>query len=450
MKQRSAKFSLTLIAPGLLVAATGVGAGDLATAGLAGAKLGVGIVWAVVFGALMKWVLNEGLARWQMATGTTLLEGWIRRLRLQWVFLVYFVVWGFAVGGALISACGVAGSALIPLADDAKTSKIIWGIVHSLGGVILVYVGGFRLFEKIMAGCIGLMFVTVSYCAVRVIPDVDWSSVTFVNPFALDDQEQTWALALVGGVGGTLTLLSYSYWIREEKREGRDGLRLCRIDLTVGYVMTAFFGASLLLIASTTPEIEGKGSQLIALLGARLGEVGGPSLKYVFLIGAWGAIFSSLLGVWQGVPYLFADFVSETLAGGRRGAGCEQGFSHQRAGRRGRAAKLEHAGTWPYNLCLLYLAIPTMITLWASFQQVQLTYAVLGALFMPLLAATLLIMNNRRAWVAAEFRNRWLTNVFLAVTLAFFVWHGVRAVVSKLSSPVRAPAAATQPAELNG
>jgi len=41
---------LSVIVPGLLVAATGVGAGDLATASFAGSYLGVAILWAVVVG----------------------------------------------------------------------------------------------------------------------------------------------------------------------------------------------------------------------------------------------------------------------------------------------------------------------------------------------------------------------------------------------------------------
>ena len=60
---------LTVIGPGLLVAATGVGAGDLATGGYAGSKLGLAVLWAVALGALLKYVLSEGLARWQLVTG---------------------------------------------------------------------------------------------------------------------------------------------------------------------------------------------------------------------------------------------------------------------------------------------------------------------------------------------------------------------------------------------
>jgi Mn2+/Fe2+ NRAMP family transporter len=82
---------LVMIGPGLLVAATGVGAGDLATGAFAGTKLGVAVLWAVIVGAGLKFLLNEGLARWQLATGDTLLEGCVAHFGwpVQWGFLAY-------------------------------------------------------------------------------------------------------------------------------------------------------------------------------------------------------------------------------------------------------------------------------------------------------------------------------------------------------------------------
>ena len=41
---------LTLLGPGLLVAATGIGAGDLATASFTGSILGTAVLWAAVVG----------------------------------------------------------------------------------------------------------------------------------------------------------------------------------------------------------------------------------------------------------------------------------------------------------------------------------------------------------------------------------------------------------------
>ena len=54
--------------PGLLVAATGIGAGDLATASFTGSILGTAVLWAAVVRAFLKYVVTEGLARWQLAT----------------------------------------------------------------------------------------------------------------------------------------------------------------------------------------------------------------------------------------------------------------------------------------------------------------------------------------------------------------------------------------------
>ena len=45
------KWIISLIGPGLLFAATGIGAGDLAKASFAGINLGTAVLWAVVVGA---------------------------------------------------------------------------------------------------------------------------------------------------------------------------------------------------------------------------------------------------------------------------------------------------------------------------------------------------------------------------------------------------------------
>ena len=91
---RRPRFGLIVLAgPGLLLAATGVGGGDLATASIAGSLLGPAILWAVIVGAFLKFVVTEGLARWQLATGQTLLEGVVTRIGpvALWLFLPYLL-----------------------------------------------------------------------------------------------------------------------------------------------------------------------------------------------------------------------------------------------------------------------------------------------------------------------------------------------------------------------
>jgi hypothetical protein len=46
------------------------------------------LLWVVALAAFLKCFLNEGLARWQLATGTTAIEAWT--IYLPWWVRVYF------------------------------------------------------------------------------------------------------------------------------------------------------------------------------------------------------------------------------------------------------------------------------------------------------------------------------------------------------------------------
>src|SRR5688572_31180180 len=89
---------LKLAGPGLVVAAAGIGSGDVVSATVGGANYGVTLLWAIAIGTFFKFVLNEGIARWQLATGSTVVEGWADYLP-AWVkvyFGLYLVFWTVA------------------------------------------------------------------------------------------------------------------------------------------------------------------------------------------------------------------------------------------------------------------------------------------------------------------------------------------------------------------
>jgi Mn2+/Fe2+ NRAMP family transporter len=413
MNNKKDKTSLlTLLGPGLLVAATGIGAGDLATASFTGSILGTAVLWAAVLGAFLKYVITEGLARWQLATGDTLLEGLVRRIGrpVGWFFLPYLIVWTFFVASALMSACGVTFHALIPLFDDAVQGKVAFGALSSLVGLGLVLVGGYELFDKIMRVCIGVMCFTVIVTAALLWPGTGEVLKGLFVPAIPDiaGQGLGWTVALMGGIGGTFTVLCYGYWIREEGRSGPGFLKTCRIDLATGYAVTALFGVAMVIIGSTV-ELEGRGATLLIRLSEQLVEPLGPIGKWLFLIGAAGAVFSSLLGVWQAVPYLFADTLNLLREDGE--ALPETAID-------------THSAT--YRGYLFALAIVPMAGLFWRFQEIQKLYAIVGATFIPFLAVALLILNGRSEWVGEQYRNRPATVAVLLATLVFFLWIGWR------------------------
>ncbi len=398
MSDRTKPSLFSTLAPGILLAATGVGAGDLLTSTLAGSEAGLGVLWAVAVGAFLKFLLTEGIARWQLATGTTVLEGWNDRLGVwvRWLFLAYLALFTLVVGGALTSACGVAGAAIFPLGDSDQ-SRLIWGAAHSIVGMWLVRRGSFVFFERIMSALVGVMFVTVVGTVFAIGPD--WGAVAAGFVPQIPQSGSTWILAVLGGVGGTVTLLLYGYWIREQGRAGMADLRRSRLDLAVGNGVTAIFGVAVVIIGSRL-QLSGSGADLASQMADQLGAAIGPAGRGVFLAGFWAAVFSSLLGVWQGVPYLFADFWE------MRGGGRTENLRETRA----------------YRWYLTAITFVPLLLIQQPVRLIQLVYGICGAAFLPLLALTLLILNSRRDWVGDRFRSGALLNAALGFTLLFFAY----------------------------
>jgi Mn2+/Fe2+ NRAMP family transporter len=404
------RHMLRAIGPGLIVAATGVGAGDLAAASMAGSQLGLVVLWAVVAGALFKFVLNEGLARWQLATGSTLLEGAVANLgrTVQWLFLVYLVVWSFLVGAALMSAIGVTSHAMLPLAgtsaEAAQTDKIVYGVLHSVLAVVLVRLGGFRIFDKTMGALVVLMFMIVVITALAMQPPAGEVLRGLFVP-TIPPGGVAWTIALMGGIGGTVTVLSYGYWIREVGRHTTEDLAMCRIDLACAYAMTAVFGLGMVTIGSSLPAMEGSGARLMVQLAGELEATFGAAgslAKWAFLVGAWAAIFTSLLGVWQSTPYLFADLWRQTAQMPQETASVD-------------------TKSFAYRGYLYAIAsVPIIGLVGVNFPSMMKVYAIVGALFIPMLAAVLLYLNGQARWIGQQHKNSWRTSAVLVGALVLF------------------------------
>ena len=412
----SAFSFLKLAGPGLVVAATGIGSGDVVSATVGGARYGVVLLWAIAAGAFFKFVLSEGIARWQLATGTTALEGWADHLPswVKWFFATYLIIWTVFVSAALTNACGVG---IANLTGGAISQP--WGAVaHSLIGFAFVWLGGYGNFEKLMKLLVGVMAFSILVCAALTLHDPVPAAQGLLIP-TIPSGSGTYVLSLIGGVGGSITMLSYNYWMREEKMRGAGFLSYVRGDIAIAYLFTALFGISIMLIASDAlfaPGATLRNNEAVPRMAAALGALLGDFGRYAFSAGFWAAVFASLLGVWQSVPYLYADFYGIL----------KQMPSEQRL-------EVVKVTSTPYRLALVFITlVPLPFAFTGQPIAIIVLYTIVGSLFVPFLAATLLYLNNRVKWTEPVPHNSWTTNALLIAILALFAVVGAQEVVGAL------------------
>jgi hypothetical protein len=291
-------------------------------------------------------------------------------------------------------------------------------VLHSLFGCAFVLLGGYAGFEKLMKTLVGVMGFSILICAVLTFHEPGAALQGLLVPM-IPGGSGAQVLSIIGGIGGSITILSYNYWMREEQIAGAHYLQYVRGDVGVAYLFTAVFGICIMLIANQAfyvADVRITDAQAVSGMATVLGQILGPFGVYAYSIGFYAAVFASLLGVWQSVPYLYADFygIVKKLPPEERMA-------------------VVRVTSTPYRAALLFITLaPLPFAFMRSPLVIIIVYTIVGSMFVPFLAATLLYLNNRIAWAAPISRNHWTTNVLLVLILALFLVVGVQEIGNRL------------------
>jgi Mn2+/Fe2+ NRAMP family transporter len=400
MKNEQRAVRWQQIGPGFVVAATGVGAGDLVATLIAGERFGYTLLWAAVAGCLVKIALAEAVGRWHLATGRTMFEGWASLGRwTRYYFGPYIVIWGFVYGATAMSATALPLSALFPFLPFST-----WAVLAGLAGLAFVWFNRYAVFELVMTVLVGVMFVAVVGLAVMLGPRL-FEILPGLVPVP-PRGSGLYTLGLIGGVGGTITTAAYGYWMSAKGWNDAGWMRVMRWDNRVAYCVTGVFVVSMLIVGAEL--LHGAGIALTAGdrglldLSRILEERHGRGVSTLFLVGFFATSFSSILGVWHGVSLMFADFVD-----------------HSRG--RTRTARDAAATSPVFRAYLLWLTFPPMLLLFVGRPfQLVLLYGALGAFFMPFLAMTLIwLLNSTRT--PPEWRNGIASNMGLGMAGLLFL-----------------------------
>ena len=391
------------------MATSGIGASDIITATVGGATHGLTLLWALVLGAFFKFVLSEGLARFQLATGLTALEGWSRYLP-RWVmglFAVYLALWAVAVSGALVSGCGLA----IENISGGAVPRTWGGFAQAVAAFMVIWMAHAGILTRVMKPLVVVMFASIVVCA----------ALTFREPVAvlhglfvpeIPRGGGTYVLSLIGGIGGSLTLLSYNYLLRDEGKVDPRNLRAVRLDLATAYLFTAIFGISVMLISNRVFYAAGvviTDREAVSRMAGALATLTGPVGFYIYSLGFWAAVLASLFGVWQTIPTVFADCLCLL----------------RRVPPDLRQVAILPASRF-YRGALLFMALASVpFAFLGSPLVIVITFTVLGSVFIPFLAGTLLYLNNRITLTGLLHHNRLTTNIVLVLILVLFAIVGM-------------------------
>jgi Mn2+/Fe2+ NRAMP family transporter len=229
------------------------------------------------------------------------------------------------------------------------------------------------------------------------------------------------AMAMIGAVGGSLMNLVYPYFLEAKGWRGPQYRRVQFYDFLLAVTMMIVLnlavwtlGAELLYPDRQIKELDD--------LPRLLSEVLGAGGRWLFYVGIFAAIYTSIIGHAAGLGCLG----SHALIRWRNAAGPQQ--ADYRA---------QPIYRWIVLWCLVS---PLIWTLPGMPDFVTLTLTANGAqvVLLPLLAGGLWCITARARYIGPVYRNRWWENAVMGVLFALAVYGAAKSVESVIDSVVDA------------
>lgn len=404
----SLRQKLQAVGPGILFAGAAIGVSHLVQSTRAGAAYGFDLVWAVVLVLLFKYPFFEFAHRYTVATGESLLEGYLRQGR--WALRAFMIV---VLISSFITLAAVtvvtAGLACSLLGLSWSIARVSVGLLLCMG--LLLIGGRYGLLDrlmKVMVLILGFLTLVAVWTAFRHGPAGDPQA---THPAIFSKVGVTFLLALMGWMPAPLEIATWSsLWVLEKGKQQKQAPSMSQalVDYNLGYLSTtilalAFISFGALVMFGTgvefSPQATVFSGQLVEMFTGTLGYWS----HWVIVTMAFITMFSTTMTALDGY--------ARTLAVGLR-------LSAGREVVRGRR---------DYVLYLTLLAVAASLVLFffvASMKTLVDVVTVLAFLTAPLVA----VLNFRAVrganMPAAHRPGRWLT-VLSWAGLIFLVGFGL-------------------------
>jgi Mn2+/Fe2+ NRAMP family transporter len=313
---RTFREYLASFGPGIMVVLTWLGAGDVIDMGVAGAHHGYSLMWVLVVAILMRFVFVSVIARYQLCNqhGEGVLDGLARlhpwfapallvaAVVMSHLYLSYMTVLTAEVCRNLLNACLTA--------EHHQTAVWPWALFWNGVALWLVFRPSYDLLETIFKFFLALLSVSFVGSALWVGFNPN-DLVVGLFRFEMPDQKTQYsaglvAAAMIGAVGGSLMNLAYPYFLEAKGWRGPQYRRVQFYDFLLGIVVLIvlnlavwILGAELLYPKNMTiKNLEDMPQLLSGLLG--------PAGLWLFYLGIFAALYTSVLGHALGLAYMGA------------------------------------------------------------------------------------------------------------------------------------------------
>jgi Mn2+/Fe2+ NRAMP family transporter len=317
--------------PGMVLAASIVGSGELILTTTLGAKVGYIMMWLIILSCLIKAVVQSFLGRYTIAMAETGLDAVNRipgpRFRVGWVvwawaamvFMTLFQITGMFIGVSQTMNSIFSG---VPVTA--------WVFAFLIFTLVLLLGGAYHRIERLAMVKVGVFTLITLMSAILLImsPDFKVSEVAQGFTFQVPDAGLAVAVAVFGitGVGAT-ELYIYTYWCVEKgyarytgpredteawRRRARGWVRVMNFDVvgsmiiyTIATVAFYLLGAGILNKMGLVPD----GKAMIATLTNIYTQTFGEWAKWLFYLGAIIILFGTIVAATAGHSRMFADFM---------------------------------------------------------------------------------------------------------------------------------------------
>ncbi|MFO0960504.1 MAG: Nramp family divalent metal transporter [Isosphaeraceae bacterium] len=353
---RSLWTAFRQIGPGLILAGSIVGTGELINTTGLGAKEGYTLLWLILFSCVIKVFVQVELGRYAITHGKTTLAALDSlpgpRLGTSWLSWLWLFMM-LATQAQIAAMEGLVGQAAVmafPGATESVASSFgslrpdwggylrehgeyFWAGVTALAAILLLISGGYKRLEHVTTFLVAMVTAITVACVVA-LPwtdyPIDAGQMADGLRFALPAGGMALAFSTFGITGvGASELFTYPYWCIEKgyaryvgprsPDEGwvdraRGWLKVMQLDawfsmivFTVATVAFYILGAAVLKPQGLVPQGAGMLETLSLMYVKPLGEW----TRIVFLIGAWAVLFKTLYVATAGNSRLTADFLQQ-------------------------------------------------------------------------------------------------------------------------------------------